>query len=58
MTFAPSGGHGSRPEEEWSLTAHSPGQEPWVLKVEELVLLGRAAGDDDGMAGELAFVAD
>ena len=49
---------GSGLEEKWSLTAHSPGQEPWILSLEQSVLLSRAAGDDDGLAGELAIVAD
>jgi hypothetical protein len=46
------------PAEEWSLTSHSPGQEPWILGLEEMVLLQRAAGEDDGLAGELALVED
>ena len=50
------GAHGSRPDKEWSLTSHSPGQEPWMLGLEEMVLLQRAAGEDDGLAGELALV--
>jgi hypothetical protein len=50
------GEHGSGPEEEWSLTSHSPGQEPWVVGLEELLRLQRAAGDDDGLAGELVLV--
>jgi len=45
-------------EEDWSLTSLSPGQEPWIMRLEESILLGRAAGDDDGLAGELALVAD
>ena len=58
MMSAPEGDRGSGPEEEWSLTAHSPGQELWILRLEESVLLGQAAGDDDGLAGELALIAD
>ena len=50
------GDYGSGPAEEWSLTSHSPGQEPWILGLEEMVLLQRAAGDDDGLAGELALI--
>jgi|GEM_PF-1444423 hypothetical protein len=49
------GGSGDRPMEEWSLTSHSSGQEPWILKLEELMRLQYDAGDDDGMAGELAL---
>ena len=50
------GDHGSGPLEEWSLVSHSPGQEPWIVGLEELVLLRHAAGDDDGLAGELALI--
>ena len=49
------GGRGSGPAEEWSLSSHSPGQEPWVVGLEELVRLQREAGDADGLAGELAL---
>jgi hypothetical protein len=49
---------GNGVEVEWSLTAHSPGQEPWILSLEESILLSRAAGDDDGLTGELAIIAD
>jgi hypothetical protein len=48
---------GSGREEEWSLTSHSPGQELWIFRLEASILLGQAAGDDDGLAGELALVA-
>jgi len=47
--------HGGMPAEEWSLTSHSPGQERWILKIEELVRLQYDAEDDDGLAGELAL---
>jgi len=47
--------HGGMPAEEWSLNSHSPGQERWILKIEELVRLQYDAGDDDGLAGELAL---
>jgi len=50
------GDHGSGPAQEWSLLSHSSGQEPWVLGLEELFRLQRAAGDADGPAGELAFI--
>jgi len=50
------GDHGSGLAEEWSLTSHSPGQEPWVVGLEELVRLQREAGDADGPAGELALI--
>jgi hypothetical protein len=50
-------GGGGR-EEERSLIADLPGRELWVLRLEESILLGQAgAGDDDGLAGELALVA-
>jgi hypothetical protein len=39
---------------EWSLHSHSPGQEPWVLGLQELFRLQREAGDADGPVGELA----
>ena len=41
--------------EEWSLTAHSPGQERWVPGVEELLRLNYEAIDDDVLAGELTL---
>jgi len=47
------GDHGSEPAEEWSLSSHSPGQEPWFLRFEELARLRREAGDADGLDGEL-----
>jgi hypothetical protein len=47
------GHYGSGPAEDWSLSSHSPGQEPWSLKFEELVRLRREAGDADGIDGEL-----
>jgi hypothetical protein len=50
--------HDRGPKEEWSLTSHSPGQEPWIVGLEELLRLQRAAGEDDGLAGELALVED
>ena len=50
------GAHGSGPDKEWSLTSHSPGQEPWIVRLEELLRLQRAAGDDDGLAGELSLI--
>jgi hypothetical protein len=55
---APEGNRGSGPEEERSLAIDSPGREPWILRLEESVLLSRAAGDDDGLAGEVAYIAD
>ena len=48
--------HSRGPAEEWSLTSHSSGQEPWILGLEEMVLLQHAAGEDDGLAGELALI--
>ena len=45
----------SGPVEEWSLSSHSPGQEPWIVGLEELFRLQREAGDD-GLAGELALI--
>ena len=42
--------------EEWSLTSHSPGQEPWIVGLAELDRLKHAAGDDDGLTGELALI--
>jgi hypothetical protein len=39
--------------EEWSLSSHSPGQEPWCLGFEELARLQREAGDADGLDDEL-----
>jgi hypothetical protein len=50
------GDRGSGPEEERSLAAHRAGPELWILRLEESVLLGHAAGDDDGLAGELAHI--
>ena len=50
------GNHGSGPAEKWSLSLHSPGQEPWIMGLEELILLQRADGNDDGLAGELALI--
>jgi len=47
------GNHGSGPAEEWSLSSHSPGQEPWIVGLEELFRLQREAGDD-GLAGDSA----
>ena len=47
------GDHGSGPAEGWSLSSHSPGQEPWSLGFEELARLRREAGDADGLDGEL-----
>ena len=47
------GDHGSGPGGEWSLSSHSPGQEPWSLGFEELARLRREAGDADGLDGEL-----
>jgi hypothetical protein len=49
------GDHGSGPAEDWSLSSHSPGQEPWIVGLEELLRLRREAGDD-GLAGELALI--
>jgi hypothetical protein len=46
----------SAPAEEWDLVSHSPGQEPWILGLEELLRLQREAGDADGPAGELALI--
>jgi len=48
------GDHGSGPAGEWSLSSHSPGQEPWSVEFEELVRLRREAGDADGLDGELS----
>jgi len=50
------GDHGNAPAEEWSLLTHSPGQEPWVVGLEELLRLQREAGDADGLAGEVALI--
>jgi len=47
------GNYGSGPAGEWSLSSHSPGQEPWSLGFEELARLRREAGDADGLDGEL-----
>ena len=47
--------HGREPDEKWSLFSHSPGQEPWIVGLEELTRLQRAAGDADGLAGELGL---
>jgi hypothetical protein len=47
------GNHGRGPAGEWSLSSHSPGQEPWSVEFEELVRLRREAGDADGLDGEL-----
>ena len=47
------GDHGRGPAGEWSLSSHSPGQEPWSVEFEELVRLRREAGDADGLDGEL-----
>ena len=49
------GEHGSGPVDEWSLSSHSPGQEPWIVGLEELFRFQREAGDD-GLAGELALI--
>jgi len=49
------GDPGSGPADEWSLSSHSPGQEPWIVGLEELFRLQREAGDD-GLAGELALI--
>jgi hypothetical protein len=49
-------GHASGQADEWSLSSHSPGQEPWIVGLEKLVLLQRADGNDDGLAGELALI--
>jgi len=58
MGSTPEGSRGSGPEEERSLTAPSLGREAWITRLEESVLLGRTAGDDDGLAGEVAYIAD
>ena len=55
---APEANRDGGPEDEWSLTAHSPGREAWIMRLEESVLLGQTAGDDDGLAGEVAYIAD
>ena len=47
------GNNGSGPAGEWSLSSHSPGQEPWSLGFEELARLRREAGNADGLDGEL-----
>ena len=47
------GHHASGLAEEWSLSSHSSGQEPWSLGFEELARLRREAGDADGLDGEL-----
>ncbi len=47
------GNYGRGLSEEWSLSSHSPGQEPWSLGFEELARLRREAGDVDGLDGEL-----
>jgi hypothetical protein len=41
------------PAEEWSLSLHSPGQEPRCLRFEELARLQREAGDADSLYEEL-----
>jgi hypothetical protein len=58
MGPAPEGNRGSGPEEERSLTARIPGREPWILRLEESILLSQAERDDDGLAGEVAYIAD
>lgn len=52
----PEGDHGGGPAEEWSLSSHSPGQEPWILGLEELLRLQRATRNDDGLTSELALI--
>jgi hypothetical protein len=49
------GDPGRGPAEKWSLSSHSPGQEPWIVGLEELFRLQREAGDD-GLAGEFALI--
>lgn len=58
MGSAPEGNRGSGPEEERGLTARIPGREPWILRLEESILLSQAKRDDDGLAGEVAYIAD
>ena len=55
---APEGNRGSGPEEERSLTARISDREPWILRLEESILLSQAERDDDGLAGEVAYIAD
>jgi len=45
--------YNGEPAEEWNLSSHSPGQEPWYLGFEELARLQREAGDADGLDDEL-----
>ena len=40
---------GNEPLDGWSLSSHSPGQEPWVLGLEELYRLQREAGNADSL---------
>jgi hypothetical protein len=47
------GHHRSGPTGEWSLSSHSPGQEPQVVGLEDLLRLRREAGDAGGLDGEL-----
>jgi len=45
-----------RPAEAWSLLSHSPGQEPWIAGLGELIRLQRGAGNADGPPEELALI--
>ena len=46
-------GYDGEPAEEWSLSLHSPGQEPRCRRFEELARLQREAGDADSLYEEL-----